>query len=197
MGATKSLSRQDAYIFPIGKRMTAAEFELLPVGPPYPELIHNHLKMPPSPEFKHQQISISLASRMFIYAEDHDLGMVLEAPIDVHFDEGNVFQPDIIFIQKERIPMLLADGKKVKGAPDLVVEILSSNKKSDLEDKMFIYELQEVREYWVVDPKKKYVEIFENEGKAFVSIQKCKGISTAHSKVIEGFSIDLNKIFRD
>lgn len=176
--------------------MTAAEFDLLPVGPPYPELINSHLKMSPSPEYKHQDISISLASRMYLYVEDHNLGRILEAPMDVHFDENNVFQPDIIFISKDRMPELLADGKRIMGAPDLVVEILSSNKKSDLEEKMYIYELYDVREYWVVDPKKKFVEIFENVEKEFVSVQKCKGDSTAQSKVISGFSIALNKIFR-
>ncbi len=197
MGANTALAEVDNYPFPIGQKMTATEFALLPMGPPYPELINNHLTMPPSPEFKHQEISISLASRMFIHTEDNDLGVVLEAPMDVHFDEGNIFQPDIIFISKDRLPTLLADGKKIKGAPDLVVEILSSNKKSDLEEKMYIYELYDVREYWVVDPKKKFVEIFENIEKEFVSVQKCKGASTAHSKVIAGFSIDLKKLFRD
>jgi len=196
MGATTALPQPDKHPFPIGQRMTAAEFDLLPVGPPYPELINNLLIMPPSPEFQHQQVSISLASRMFIHVEDHDLGVLLEAPMDVHFDENNVFQPDIIFISKDRLPKLLADGKKIKGSPDLVVEILSSNKKSDLEEKMYIYELYDVQEYWVVDPKKKFVEIFENIEKEFVSVQKCKGASTAHSKVLKGFSIELNRLFR-
>ncbi|MDO8365363.1 MAG: Uma2 family endonuclease [Saprospiraceae bacterium] len=196
MGATTALTPPDNYPFPIGQRMTATEFALLPAGPPYPELINNLLKMPPSPEFKHQDVSISLASRMFIHIEDHGLGILLEAPMDVHFDENNVLQPDIMFISKDRMPELLADGKRIKGAPDLVVEILSSNRKSDLEEKMYIYELYDVREYWVVDPKKKFVEIFENVEKEFVSVQKCKGASTAHSKVLTGFSIELNKIFR-
>ena len=132
MGATTAISQPDNYPFPIGHRMTAAEFDLLPPGPPYPELINNHLKMSPSPEYKHQDISISLASRMYLYVEDHNLGRILEAPMDVHFDESDVFQPDIIFISKARMHELLADGKRIIGAPDLVVEILSSNKKSDL-----------------------------------------------------------------
>jgi Uma2 family endonuclease len=197
MGANTALAEVDNYPFPIGQRMTAAEFALLPVGPPYPELINNLLTMPPSPEFSHQEVSMELSSEMYRYAKINQLGVVVTAPMDVHFDEGNIFQPDIIFISKDRLPTLLADGKKIKGAPDLVVEILSSNKKSDLEEKMYIYELYDVREYWVVDPKKKFVEIFENVEKEFVSIQKCKGASTAHSKVIAGFSIDLKKLFRD
>jgi len=196
MGATTALPEPNNYPFPIGQRMTAKEFALLPVGPPYPELINNQVIMPSSPEFKHQDVSISLASRMFIHVEDHDLGILLEAPMDVHFDENNVFQPDIIFISKDRLPELLSDGKKIKGAPDLVVKILSTNKKSDLEEKMYIYELYDVREYWVVDPKKKFVEIFENVEKEFVSVQKCKGATIAHSKVMAGFSIELSKIFR-
>lgn len=197
MGATTALPQPNTQSFPVGHRMTAAEFALLPVGPPYPELINNILVMPPSPEFTHQEISMELSTEMHLHSKRNQLGVVVAAPMDVHFDEGNVFQPDIIFISKSRLPDILADGKKIKGAPDLVVEILSSNKKSDLEEKMYVYELYDVREYWVVDPKKKFVEIFENIEKEFVSVQKCKGASTAYSKVLAGFSVDLKKIFHD
>lgn len=196
MGATTAIPQPDNYPFPIGQRMTAKEFALLPLGPPYPELINNHLIMPPSPEFSHQEVSMELSSAMHIYSKENQLGIVVTAPMDVQFDEGNVFQPDIIFISKSRLPALLADGKKITGAPDLVIEILSSNKKSDLEEKMNIYERYGVQEYWVVDPKKKFIEVFEIVDKEFVSQQKCKGASTATSKVMKGFSIGLNSIFR-
>ena len=76
------------------KRYTARDFENMPIGPPYYELINNRLVEEPSPEIPHQRSSICLASKMFGFVEDNKLGLVLEAPMDVELDDDNVFQPD-------------------------------------------------------------------------------------------------------
>jgi Uma2 family endonuclease len=47
------------------------------------------------------------------------------APSDVQFDRGNVYQPDIFFIRNERSPIV--DEQGPKGAPDLVVEVISGS----------------------------------------------------------------------
>lgn len=196
MGLQETIEKKSMSGFPVGQWMTADEFEKLPVGPPYPELINNILVMPPSPEFIHQDISISLSSKLHLYVRDNKLGLVLNAPMDVRFDDDNVFQPDILFISNERLG-IIEDGRKIKGAPDLIVEILSSNKKSDLEEKKYIYELYDVREYWLVDPKKKTVEVFENQRKEFVLLQKAYLGDTVRSKLLEGFEIAADYLFRE
>lgn len=168
----------------------------MPIGPPYFELINNHLVEEPSPGIPHQRSSLSLVKRLDDFVETHALGLVLEAPMDVELDADNVFQPDILFISNARLG-IIQDGRKIKGAPDLVVEILSTNKKYDQEEKKYIYELHDVREFWLVDVKKKQVEVFENVRKEFVRRQKACVGDTAHSLILPGFSIEVSYLFRE
>jgi Uma2 family endonuclease len=192
----QTASEQETFVVRVDKHYTARDFESLPPGPPYYELINNRLVMAPSPEIPHQRTSISLASKIFNFVEQHNLGLVLEAPMDVELDEDNVFQPDILFISNERLG-IIEDGRKIKGAPDLVVEILSSNKKYDQEEKKYVYELHDVREFWLIDTKKKTVEVFENQRKEFVLLQKAYVGDTVRSKLLAGFEIAADYLFRE
>lgn len=74
------------------------------------------------------------------------------SPLDVELDSRNVYQPDVFIVcDSDKI-----SDKRIYGAPDLVVEVLSeSNKKHDLTDKYAEYISSGVREYWIVDPSKK------------------------------------------
>lgn len=190
------IGEKDSVATGTSKRFTAQDIEQMPVGPPYYELINNHLVEEASPEIPHQYSSMSLATRLFNFIEEKNLGIVLEAPMDVTLDDDNVFQPDILFISNDRLG-IIREGRKIKGAPDLVVEILSTNKKYDQEEKKYIYELHDVREFWLVDVKKKQVEVFENVRKEFVRRQKaCLG-DTAHSLILPGFSIEVSYLFRE
>lgn len=192
----QTASEQETFVVKMDKRYTARDFENLPPGPPYYELINNRLVMAPSPEIPHQRSSLSLVKKMDDFVEQHNLGLVLEAPMDVELDEDNVFQPDILFISNERLG-IIEDGRKIKGTPDLVVEILSSNKKYDQEEKKYIYELYDVREFWLVDTKKKTVEVFENRRKEFVLLQKAYLGDTVRSKLLAGFEIAADYLFRE
>jgi Uma2 family endonuclease len=78
------------------------------------------------------------------------LGKVFFSPIDVYLNDKNVFQPDIIFVSKDRSEII--DWKKgIMGAPDLVIEVLSKgNEKYDLTEKKIVYEVSGVKEYWLL-----------------------------------------------
>lgn len=195
MGEQKT-TEKEVLTIEVEKRYTAQDFEKMPVGPPYYELINNRLVMEASPELPHQRASISLASRLFTFVEDHELGLLLEAPMDVELDEDNVFQPDILFISNERFD-IIKEGRKIKGAPDLVIEILSSNKKYDQEEKKYVYELHDVLEFWLVDVKKKQVEVYENVRKEFVLRQKAYPGDTIRSKILKGFEVPADYLFRE
>lgn len=192
----QTASEQETFVVRVDKHYTARDFENLPPGPPYYELINNRLTMAPSPEIPHQRASLSLVSKIFNFVEERNLGLVLEAPMDVKLDEDNVYQPDILFISNERLG-IIQDGRKIKGAPDLVVEMLSSNKKYDQEEKKYVYELHDVREFWLMDTKKKTVEVFENQRKEFVLLQKAYTGDTVRSKLLNGFEIAVDYLFRE
>jgi Uma2 family endonuclease len=58
-----------------------------------------------------------------------------------------------------------------------------------------VYEATGVKEYWIVDPQEKTIEIFENIGQEFKPLVKMKKTGTVASKLLAGFSVDIETIF--
>src|SRR3989337_48073 len=78
-----------------------------------------------------------------------------------------------------------------------VVEILSpSSAYYDLRHKMHVYETSGVREYWVVDPIEKGVEIYQNINGEFKLFNKALSSGLIRSAVLEGFTVELEKVLR-
>jgi Uma2 family endonuclease len=158
------------------------------------ELIGGRLVHEPTPTIYHQRISFVLCIKLGIYVEERRLGLVFAAPTGVHLTIIDTYEPDICFIAEEHRGIL--GDALINGAPDMVIEILSpSNTRKEMRRKMEIYESTGVREYWIVDPKKKVVDCFTSiEGKfdlaAHVDID---GI--VRSTVIEGFEVEARTIF--
>lgn len=175
------------------KRYTYEDYYRLPEGSPY-QLIGGELVMTPSPTPYHQMVSMKLELKMAGFVLEKGLGIVLDAPIDVYLEETETYQPDIIFISNERL--FIIEEKRIKGAPDLVVEILSPNTGYyDLRSKYKVYEKSGVREYWLVDPQSKSVQVFcLREGK-FTLAQEVEQHGTVQSRVIPGFAIQVESIF--
>ena len=160
---------------------TAMEvFEILPEGT-LAEVVNNTIYMSPAPSYQHQRVVTKLILVLSSFVDDNDLGECVIAPVDVYFDSNNVLQPDILFISKANLG-IVQDGK-VKGSPDLVIEVLSSDKKYDLETKKEIYEQFGVKEYFVVDPFTKEVFAFYFDGKKYV-LQTSK-IGNLKSKLLK------------
>jgi len=121
------------------------------------ELIEGELIMIPSPNFKHQSVSGNLAFILRGFVQKRNLGIIIYAPFDVHLGD-NVVQPDILFVSKERSYVITEE--EIKGAPDLVIEILSpATAERDRTYKKVLYARYGVSEYWIVDPGKKTIEV--------------------------------------
>lgn len=178
----------------IKKLFTYLDYEKLPEGSPY-QLIGGELIKEPSPVPYHQILSCRIEFELLKFIEEKDLGQVLYAPVDVYFSETETYQPDIIFISKERINII--GEKKIEAAPDLVMEILSpSTAYYDLRHKMRVYEKSGVKEYWIIDPQEKSIEVYENESGQFTIFSKAQNKGILSSKLLEGFKVDLEKVFR-
>lgn len=142
-------------ILPV-KKATAADYRRLPEGALY-QLINAELVMSPAQKKSHQEILGEIFLRVGMYLKSHPIGKVYPSPFDVHFDEENIFQPDICFIVNENLKNFHEDGYYY-GSPDMVIEILSpSNAIIDLTEKFRIYERFGVIEYFIVDPDSKEV----------------------------------------
>ncbi|QGP92122.1 Putative restriction endonuclease [Neomoorella glycerini] len=177
------------------KVYTYDDYCRLPEGAPY-QLIGGELVLTPSPTSYHQIISMQLVSKMVAYVTTNDLGIVLDAPLDVYLEETETYQPDILFISRERLNIIKKE--KIIGAPDLVVEILSpTTAYYDLRKKYRIYEKHGVREYWLVDPEERCVQVYIAEAGKFKLDQEVEKKGIVCSRVIEGFSIDAAAIFHN
>ena len=107
----------------------------------------------------------------------------------------DVVQPDLLFVSNERAHLLLG-GANVRGAPDLVVEILSpSTAGRDRTLKRALYVKHGVKEYWLVDPDARTVTVLRlGEGAFEVEAIYGEG-QTMSSPTLTGFSVGLNEIF--
>jgi Uma2 family endonuclease len=146
--------------------------EMLPEGT-LAEMINNTIYMAPAPSFRHQGVLSSLHTEINVFVKNNKLGKCIVSPIDVYFDNENVLQPDIVFIRNANLP-IVKEGK-IKGAPDLIVEVLSGDKKYDLEYKKNVYEKFAVKEYFIVDPTNSEVISYLHDGKKFAKKESKKG----------------------
>jgi Uma2 family endonuclease len=159
------------------------------------QVINGELIMTPSPVPLHQRISRRLTTLLNAHVGQHDLGEVFYAPLDVVLDNYNVFQPDILFVSHKNANVITK--KNIQGAPDLVIEILSpSTGYYDLIEKKEAYAKFGTREYWIVDPQKKWVEVFEIRDGDFESKGRFGAKESFKSAVIPGLEIDLTEVFR-
>jgi len=179
---------------PVKRTYTYEDYTRLPEGAPY-QLIGGELIMTPSPMPYHQELSRELGFKLFSFVKENDLGHVYYAPLDVYFSETDVYQPDILFIEKKRSEII---GKtKIEGSPDIVVEILSpSTAYYDLRKKFRIYEKFGVKEYWIVDPELKRIEVYGNENSIYKVISEAENEGSVSSVVLEGFEVELAELFR-
>ncbi len=158
------------------------------------ELIEGELLMTPAPKTEHQRISRKLEFRMVTFVEDNDLGEVFYAPCDVCLDKENTVQPDILFVSKERLYIIEEDN--IKGAPDLVVEIISeSTAYRDTIQKKMLYARFGVKEYWMAAPREKMIEVYSLEEKGYQLVKTCFYNDTLESQILKGFKVELKEIF--
>jgi Uma2 family endonuclease len=117
---------------------------------------------------------------------------VFVSPIDVVFHETDVCVPDLIFINKENDAIIKAEN--IQGAPDLVIEILSpSTKKRDRELKYKRYAYYGVKEYWIIDPEKQLVEVYDLTANQLVKVvPKNQSLNTP---TFTNLNLDLKTIF--
>jgi len=157
------------------------------------ELIEGELIMVPSPVTYHQRISRKLEFLLEDFVEKNKLGEIFYAPYDVHLGE-NVVQPDILFVSKEHSYVITEE--EIKGAPDLVIEILSpATAERDRTYKKVLYARYGVSEYWIVDPEEKTIEVLTLKKEGYETFGIYKMQETLNSPLLLGLSINLTKIF--
>jgi len=158
------------------------------------EILEGVLYVTPSPNTRHQRISRNLGFLLFAFVKKHDLGEFFYAPLDVIFSHINIAQPDLIFVSREREDILTE--KNVRGAPDLVVEILSSSTaERDRFLKAQLYARYDVDYYWVLNPEAEIMEEYRREGQIFQLVERYQGRVKVQPAFFPGLTLDLGEVW--
>ncbi len=141
----------------------AMDYWQLPEGEPV-ELLRGRMIVSPSPSLLHQFVVGLLYERLVSIAErSHAFAMV--APMDTVLSDDTIPQPDVIYVRKENRAIL---KDRVRGVPDLVIEVLSpSTSRRDRLEKFDLYAKHGIAEYWLVDTEARTIEFFINDGGTF------------------------------
>jgi Uma2 family endonuclease len=146
----------------------------------------------PSPTFNHQRLVTGFAVSLDMTC--HSTGTIIVAPMDVYFNEDNIYQPDVIYISHENAKNMKPN--RIEGAPDLVIEILSpSTSGNDKIKKKRNYERFGVLEYWIVDPVHLIVDQFTLEDNKFLLHGTYAARDLLTSPRFSCININLEKLF--
>ncbi len=131
-------------------KLTYREYACFPEDGRRHEIIDGVHYVNPAPSTYHQTVSRLIQFQLMTQIELTGAGKVFDAPVDLHLTPHDVVQPDIVIVMNDRN---IITPTKIKGVPNLVIEILSpSSEKNDRELKFSLYEKSKVDEYWIVDP---------------------------------------------
>ena len=115
------------------------------------EIIDGEHFVNPAPTLYHQEVSRHIQFQLYTQIELTEQGKVIDAPVALQLSDHDIVQPDLVIVTRARKHIMTPI--KIKGVPDLVVEILSpSNPRHDLETKRRLYENSGIPEYWIVSP---------------------------------------------
>lgn len=163
------------------------------------ELIGGEIFVTPSPVIRHQRLATRLAASLFNHLEAHrDQGEVFIARLDVVMTPYDVVEPDLLVVLGDQQDIL--NDKNVRGAPGLVVEILSpSTRKRDQTLKRQLFDREGVREYWMVDPDRNRVTVHRRAADGSfplaTTLDAGRG-DTLSTPLLPGWSLSLDQLFR-
>lgn len=155
------------------------------------ELIDGELYRMATPNRIHQRLVMELSFRIrdYIGSNNGDCE-VYPSPFAVFLDADDkiYLEPDISVICDKN--KLTDEG--CKGAPDWIIEIVSpSSRPMDYNKKLFKYRTAGVREYWIVDPEKNRIMVYDFERDTVVEYTFSDKVKTG---IYEGFEIDFSGI---
>ncbi len=158
------------------------------------EIIKGELLMTPAPLPKHQRIIANLYGYLWEYLRHQPVGEVFFAPIDVNLPGlASPVQPDLLFIANDRLGII--KERFIEGPPDLIMEVLSAGSEMhDRRTKFELYARAGVREYWLVDPDRRAIEIYVLRGQAYAPLGSFGVEAETRSEVLPGFAVKVGEV---
>ncbi len=176
-----------------GIKFTVDDYMTAPEEKRY-QLLDGEMVLAPSPTSRHQRLIRRLSAPLDRFVTEHDLGEVWFAPLDVVLSDHDVAQPDLLFVSSARAGIVTEAN--IQGAPDLVAEVLSpGSTQHDRGYKRTLYGRSGVREYWIVDPESRTVEVYVAGNRGLDHWATYSPGEALTSQVLPGLAIDLESVF--
>ena len=151
--------------------------------------------MAPAPSFFHQEIVGRFYKMLDAWISQHRLGKTGIAPLDMVLTTRRAVQPDVVFMAQDRLAII---QDQIMGAADLVAEVLSpESRRRDRFDKRDLYEQHGVREYWLIDPEARTVEVLHLKAGEYELVGRWRPGDQAQSKILKGFKISVASLFTE
>lgn len=167
------------------------------------EIIDGEAFLMAAPSSNHQEISMEISRQLANFLEGKPC-RVYPSPFDVRLFEKDGDDPEDVDTVVEPDISVVCDRSKIdirgcKGAPDLIVEILSpSSLRKDRLVKLRLYQRARVREYWIVDPENRTVQVFLLDNTGILHPHEDYGREdVAKVNVLDGCFIELKKVFSE
>ena len=180
-----------------GAWMSLEEFLALGETDERLELIDGALYIMSTPTKDHQ----FLLARLIVYFELY-LDAFTPAPAEVYQDITTILSPELQRVVEPDLVVILGGRNDiggliyVEGVPDIVVEILSSDRSHDLVRKRQIYAEAGVREYWIIYPRHDTVTLLELRGGVYVARATLAAGDTLTTPLLPGLAVPLAAIFQ-
>ena len=180
-----------------GARMSLEEFLALGETDERLELIDGALYIMSTPTKDHQ----FLLARLIVYFELY-LDAFTPAPAEVYQDITTILSPELQRVVEPDLVVILGGRNDiggliyVEGVPDIVVEILSSDRSHDLVRKRQIYAEAGVWEYWILDPRHDTVTLLELRGGVYAARATLAAGDTLTTPLLPGLAVPLADIFQ-
>lgn len=164
------------------------------------ELIDGAAVLMAPPSRVHQEVCMELSRQLANFLEGKKC-RVYPAPFGVRLFEKEGDRPEDVDTMVEPDISVVCDQNKLdaagcKGAPDLVIEVLSpSSLRHDRLVKLELYQRAGVREYWVADPVNNAVQVFLLDGGLLRLHEDYGRTDIAKVTVLDGCFIELSKVF--
>ena len=176
---------------------TSADLELLPDNGKRYEIINGELYVTRAPHNKHQKTCGRFFTVLDIWSRATQLGEA-ELGAGLIFGDNDDVIPDVIWMTKDKYTALIDDTGHFRGAPDLVIEVLSAgteNEKRDREVKLKLYSSRGVLEYWIADWRAKQIQVYRRENGILKLAMTLFASDTLTSPLLPEFSCLISQIF--
>jgi Uma2 family endonuclease len=161
------------------------------------EIIDGELFVTRAPHHKHQQVTGRIFAALDDWSVDSGLGEASIMPGLIFSDSDNV-APDVVWVSYERLAQIQDEAGHFRGAPELVVEVLSTGRANEDRDrlaKLKLYSTQGVKEYWIIDRIAQRVEVYRRDRALLILVETLLINDAITSPLLPSFTCQVARLF--